>query len=354
VLTDRLAQPLELVSVITPCYNGESFLAETISAVAAQTYPLIEHIVVDDGSTDGTWQILEAHRNRVIPIRSPENRGGAHARNVGVERARGAFLMFLDADDLIAPGAIAALVSAIGQQPGTIGFCAWKRLRQLDEQWRRFPAEIGLPAPDADPLRGWLHGIWVPPCAVLWRRDVFDAIGGWDETLTLNDDGELMMRALARGTRLVKADGGEAYYRDHGARLTVSNDLGSERKFCSRMQSYQKVVAELELQNRLHEYAMSLGLIFHELALIAFREGYPIRARECAELGERLAGPQSVSRSWLGRWLSSVIGVERKERVFNAFARLGVGRRERRKALRLQGLRDARVDASEPHKTGNR
>ena len=341
--------------MVTPCYNGEAFLAETISAVGAQTYPLIEHIVVDDGSTDGTWQILETHPNRVLPIRCAENRGGAHARNVGAEQARGAFLMFLDADDLIAPDAIAALVSAVRGRPGTIGFCDWKRLRQVQGQWRRFPAEIGLPPPHADPLRGWLEGIWVPPCAVLWRRDVFDATGKWDETLSLNDDGELMMRAFARGARLVKADGGEAYYRDHDwTRLTVSSDLSSERKFCSRMQSYQRIVAELRLQNRLHEYARPLGHLFHELALIGFREGYPARARECVELGERLVGPQQVSRSWLGRCLSRVLGVERKEWLFNAFARRGLGRRERLKALRRKRIRDARADASEPPGTGDR
>lgn len=339
---------MELVSVVTPCYNGAALLGETIAAVAAQTYPKIEHIVVDDGSTDGTWGIIQEHRGRIIPLRLPQNRGGSHARNRGAELAKGSYLVFLDADDLMAPEAIAALVRAVRDQPGGIGYCRWRRLREVEGQWRFFPAEIPLPEPGADTLRGWLEGIWVPPCAVLWRRDVYLTTGGWDERLTLNDDGDLMTRALARGARLVLADGGEAYYRDHSARLSVSKDLTSERKLLSRMRSYQNLMDELASQGRLSEYAMPLGLVFHHLAEVGFREGYSGCARESLALGEQLVGPRRVSRSWLGRLLTGVLGLERKERLFNALARSGLGRRERLKALKHRRVRSGQPDRSKP------
>lgn len=343
---------MDLVSVVTPCYNGAAFLPQTIASVAAQTYPRIEHIVVDDGSTDGTWQVLQEQRERIIPLRWPENRGGAHARNRGVELAQGSFLVFLDADDLMTPDAIAALVRAVRDRPRGVGYCRWRRLREEKGEWRCFPAEIPLPHPEADFLRGWLEGIWIPPCAVLWRREAYLTTGGWDESLTLNDDGDLMMRALARGVRLVGAEEGEAYYRDHhGARLSVSNDLTSEQKFRSRMRSYQNVMAELTGQGRLQEYAMPLGRVFHQLAEFGFREGYPACARECLALGEQLVGPRAISRSWIGRGLTRVLGLERKERLFNALARSGLGRRERRKALRLRGLRTGPPDGSSTPET---
>ena len=330
---------MALVSVITPCYNGSATLPETIASVAGQTYPDIEHIVVDDGSTDATWEVVVQHRDRVNGLRLPENRGGAFARNRGVALARGEYLVFLDADDLMGPEAVAALVEAVRDRPGTVGYCGWRRWREVRGQWQANPAEIPPLQPDQDPLRGWLEGVWVPPCAILWRRDSYEVTGGWDERLTLNDDGDLMMRALARGMRLVRAEGGESYYREHhGSRLTVSNDVTSEPKFQSRVRSYRNVMDELIRQDRLPEYAVALGVLFHQLAEFAFREGYPDSARECLTLGHQLVGPRAVSRSWVGRCLTRVLGSERKERVLNQLARWGVGSRKRRKALHLREL----------------
>jgi glycosyltransferase involved in cell wall biosynthesis len=328
--------------VVTPCYNASATLAETIASVAGQTYPAIEHIVVDDGSIDESWRVIEAQGDRVIGVRLGENRGGAHARNRGAKIARGAYLVFLDADDLLGSEAIAGLVAAVREQPGTIGYCRWLRWRLVRGQWQAVPSEIPPLDPAGDPLRGWLQGVWVPPCAVLWRRDSYQRSGGWDERLTLNDDGELMMRALARGARMVQAEVGESYYRDHhGTRLTVSNDVTSERKFQSRVRSYRYVLDELVRQDRLKEYATPLGVLFHQLAEFAFREGYPESAGECLALGHHLVGARTVSRTWVGRLLTRVLGVEGKERVLNALARLGVGGRKRRQALRMRALQQA-------------
>src|SRR5690242_9351310 len=91
-----------LVSVITPCYNAAPFVLETLATVRAQTYGAVEHIVVDDASTDASWELVR-HAPGVRAYRLERNRGGAHARNVGVGHARGEYLMFLDADDLLAP-----------------------------------------------------------------------------------------------------------------------------------------------------------------------------------------------------------------------------------------------------------
>jgi glycosyltransferase involved in cell wall biosynthesis len=330
-----IADSAETVSVITPCYNAAPFVEETIAAVAAQTYATIEHILVDDGSQDGTWDILQAHRDRVTLLRSPANRGGAHARNRGTELARGAFLMYLDADDVIGPDAIGALVDAVRGRPGTIGYCPWLRLRQVNGAWQSVPPPIPLPAPDADALHEWLNGIGVPPCAVLWRRDVYEATGGWDESLTLNDDTELMMRALVRGARLVRADGGAVYYREHpDTWVSVSRDLSSEDRLRSAMRSYQKVAAELRATGGLDKYALAIGRAFQQLAEIGFREGYRANARECLEFGRRFAGTQAVSRTWMGRFMTKLIGLELKELLFNACAYVGIGRRERRSAMR--------------------
>ncbi len=200
-----------MVTVVIPCYNAAPFVGETIESVLAQTYANIELIVVDDASRDGSWEVIQSYGEQITALRLEENRGGSYARNRGAERARGEFLMFLDADDLIAPETIEALVQAVREQPGAIAACKWQRLVRTEGAWITVPGEVPLPPPVADHLAGWLEGSWVPPCAILWRRDAYERTGGWDEELAANQDGDIMMRALLEGARLVFADrNGEA------------------------------------------------------------------------------------------------------------------------------------------------
>jgi glycosyltransferase involved in cell wall biosynthesis len=321
-----------LVSIVTPCHNAAPFVAETIESVAAQTYPHIEHILVDDGSTDGSWEVIERYTSGVTALRLEQNRGGSHARNRGAERARGDFLMFLDADDLIAQRTIEALVATIRERPGHIAFCSWKLLRQVHGRWITSPAGVAFPTPSGDHLRGWLLGSWVPPCAVLWCRTEYERTGGWDETLCVNDDGDLTMRALAQGVRLVRAKGGEAYYRAHDpTRLSLSGNMFSIERFRSSIRVFEKLTQELEHQGRLDAYATPLGVAYHRLALVGFRLGFTEQARECERRGEHYAGRQAVSRTRLGRLLSRLVGLERKERIADALARFGL--RTRRRAM---------------------
>ncbi|MCR5294625.1 MAG: glycosyltransferase [Lachnospiraceae bacterium] len=93
------------VSVITPCYNGEKYVGETIQSVLSQTYPNWEMLIVDDGSTDASRRVLEAYAAKDERIRCfyQENRGSAAARNLGLREASGRYIALLDADDLWDP-----------------------------------------------------------------------------------------------------------------------------------------------------------------------------------------------------------------------------------------------------------
>lgn len=333
----KASQPL--VSVVTPCYNSAPFIAETIESVQAQTYSAIEHIVVDDGSSDESWEIVARYDSIAAAMRLGENRGGSYARNRGVERARGEFIMFLDSDDLLAPETIAALVAAARLQAGCIAYCPWKRLRSDGARWVRTRAEVPLPA-GTDHLKSWLCGSWVPTCSVLWRREAYQVTGGWDEELTWGDDGDLMLRALVSGVRLIKAEGGESYYRHHGlGRLSVSSDSGSERKFRSQMRVLEKLEAELVRQDRLATYAAAIGVLYYSLVSRALQQGQRELAGECLRRGEVLAGVRTVSRTAVGRLLVRLVGIEHKERIAGALARLGVASPQRRQIQQFHGLR---------------
>ncbi len=115
-----------LVSVIVPVYNGERYLTKTIQSVLTQDYQPIEIIVVDDGSTDRTAEIVRAQPN--IHYIYQNNRGVSAARNTGIAAAQGEFLAFLDADDMWVPQKLSVQVSYLTQHPD-VGFVyAYRRM----------------------------------------------------------------------------------------------------------------------------------------------------------------------------------------------------------------------------------
>ena len=337
-----------LVSVITPCHNAAAFVGQTIESVLAQTHQPVEHLIVDDGSSDGSWAVIERfaepHRERLRAEQVPVSRGASHARNRGAALARGEYLMFLDADDLIAPNSLGALVAALRERPDAIAYTRWRQLSPTRRGgWRVRPPGVRRPSPDPDgALRGWLEGrAWVPPCALLWPRAVFERTGGWNEQITVDDDGELMMRVLLQGVRLVHAPGGGGLYRMPGpARVSLSRSaMTAPQLRTTKKAVVDGVAAELERQGRLTEFAPAVGTAYQLVALAALQEGQPEVADECRALGARLGGRPHVSRTAVGRTLARVVGFERKERLAQALARRGIATPERLASLRRRKLR---------------
>lgn len=323
-----------LVSVVTPCYNAADFIGETIESVRAQTYGAIEHIVVDDASTDLSWEAIGRYSGVVEAVRMERNGGGSRARNAGAVLARGEFIMFLDADDVLRPDAIECLVEAALENPGSLVYCPWRRLRLFAGEWRRVKPEVPLPDPAADPLRGWLNAIWVPPCAVLWPRSLYERTGGWDEAITFNDDADLMMRTLAEGVPFVRAAGGEAYYRALGEFTpSVSHGGFTEKRCRSNVRVHQKLAERLAELGRLEEFAPRIGYILRMEGSRAMVEGYSELGRECLKLARRYGEPERFAPTRPGHLLARFFGVEGKERVAKVLARVGIMTPERRRIL---------------------
>jgi glycosyltransferase involved in cell wall biosynthesis len=309
----------ETVSVIIPCHDAAPFVAQAIESVLAQAWPHVDVVVVDDASTDGSWGVIERCLPRIQAVRLAANGGAAHARNRGAALARGRWMMFLDADDLLSPDALRWMMETARRSPGALVHCGWCYLVREGDAW--VPRAPAAHVSTGDPLYDWLDGGFVPTCSLLWPREVFDATGGWDESLTLNDDGDLAMRALAAGTPLLRAAGGEGFYRRHGGeRPSMSTDV-DESKIRSGMRALEKVSYALYTQGRLDAYRAPIAAAYRELALYAFRAGHGTAGRECLARAGDGAGRGTGARTFAGRMLTRVLGLEGKERIAAALGR---------------------------------
>lgn len=212
------------VSVITPCYNGGRFLRATIDSVLGQTLPVLEMIVVDDGSTDDSAAIAESFGGPVRVIRQA-NQGESVARNVAIREARGEYLQFLDADDLLAPDAIEKKAAAVSGHPGAV---AVSRVAFFTDDPTR-PTQVGyLPGNEWFPhIIGSNFGA---PHAWLAPRETVLAVSGFDASLRWFEDWELWTRVALMQPRLVPVDHAGALYRQHPqSQLATTKDADRAR-----------------------------------------------------------------------------------------------------------------------------
>ena len=124
-----------LVSIITPCYNGERYIAETIESVMRQTYPNWEMIIVDDGSADGSARVAEAYSRRDgrIQVLRQQNAGTACARNAALRRAKGRYIALLDADDVWMPEFLEKQLAFMRQKDAICVCSAYSRINERSE-----------------------------------------------------------------------------------------------------------------------------------------------------------------------------------------------------------------------------
>jgi glycosyltransferase involved in cell wall biosynthesis len=199
------------VSVVIPAFNAARFLSEGIESVLAQDHPVVETIVVDDGSTDATAEV--AARYPVVCLRQV-NGGQAAARNAGVAAARGTLVSFLDADDLWQPGKLSAEVAHLRSHP-ELGYVLVRMQRTL------LP---GAPWPPGTP-RGWFDEPQpgTLPSAGLFRRTVLDRVGPFDPRFRHGSDTDWQARAADLGVRWELLPDVLVSYRIHGANDSYDN-----------------------------------------------------------------------------------------------------------------------------------
>ncbi|WP_414541508.1 glycosyltransferase [Nostoc sp. CCY0012] len=252
-----------LVSVIIPCCNAEKWIAEAIDSCLQQTYSAIEIIVIDDGSTDNSLEIIKRYKDKIIWETSP-HKGGNYARNRGFDLSRGEYIQYLDADDYILPEKIARQVSFLEQTAADVVYGDWRHQRHLSDG-SSFLDNIEISESQTDILASLLANWWVALAALLYKRTAVEKSGGWDETLTAAQDRDFFISVVMNQAKVVYQPGCYAIYRRHGA-VTVSTSSKSRWLKCHYL-VLSKVEQKLLHRNQLSlKYRHALAKSYFDLA----------------------------------------------------------------------------------------
>lgn len=202
-----------LISVIMPCFNAEAYLGEAVASVMEQTWPAVELLIVDDGSTDGSLALAEDARERNpgrIRLFGQSRQGPYPARNLGIAEAKGEFVAFLDADDWWTPDCLESLCEALSGTQAALAYCGWQN---VGATFRSNEPYIPPDYEQQDKATAFLRAAspW-PIHAALTRLDAIRAVGGFDTQWRSCMDYDLWLR-LAVSRPIVRVPKVMAFYR---------------------------------------------------------------------------------------------------------------------------------------------
>jgi glycosyltransferase involved in cell wall biosynthesis len=201
---------MKTVSVIVPVYNCAEYIRESLYSAIHQTYPstAVEIIVVDDGSTDNTLEIIKeisCHRSN-MRVFSQSNQGPSAARNFGLSQARGDYIQFLDADDIILPLKLEKQIALLEQNPHIIAchcnYVQFSNHNELDNYYiqTKFNSENQL----VEVLTRWSHSLMIPPIVMLFRSSLLQKSQiYWDNQLWRSEDWNLYLQTLLAGHKFI-------------------------------------------------------------------------------------------------------------------------------------------------------
>jgi len=296
------------ISVILPVYNGEVFLDETIQSILKQSYKIHEIIIIDDGSTDSSYSIIEKYAGDVIVLRQT-NSGQSAARNYGVSYATGNFLAFIDQDDIWYDNHLQILVNNIestSQRP--IGWI-YSNLDQIDHTGKMIYFDVFRKIPHvAHPKTSLLDCIrtdmFVLPSSALVSRAAFDHVGGFDERLIGCEDDDLFLRIFISGFHNIYVPISTLKWRIHSSSSSHSTSMGKSRLI------YVEKLVDLFKDQSIDDYNITKDIIgprFNHLFVYDYFRGLENKNRSVMKISlERLNYISSITGNWTYYKLPSV------------------------------------------------
>ncbi|MFK7777461.1 MAG: glycosyltransferase [Gimesia sp.] len=249
------------VSILIPCYNAERWVAQAIQSALDQTYGEKEVIVVDDGSTDGSLEIIKSFDDKICWETGP-NRGGNVARNRLLELATGEWLQYLDADDYLRPEKIERQLEQIADDVDVVYSAP------LIETWNEtgiVASTVGNIDFDASIETQWIRWQLAQTGTVLWKAGSLKQIGGWNENYPCCQDNEVTLRAIQQGLVFKAVSYSDAVYRiwseETVCRKDPSRVIHTKTKLIDEMLDWLRDNQKLEKETK-----EAAGQAFFEMA----------------------------------------------------------------------------------------
>jgi glycosyltransferase involved in cell wall biosynthesis len=212
-----------LVSVIIPCFNAAWCLRETMQSVLNQNLGDMEIIAIDDGSTDGTGDLIRSEFPEVQLLTTP-NCGPSSARNLGTRVASARFLQY----DMLAAGKLRSQVDALERECGDVAYGDWQTLIKVQNRFSN--GHITARRMEKEPDLELFGKFWCPPAAYLFRREIVDRAGEWNHSITPIEDVRFALDCALHGAKFVYTPGLVAFHREHEASLSRCNPVEFNRR----------------------------------------------------------------------------------------------------------------------------
>jgi glycosyltransferase involved in cell wall biosynthesis len=296
-----------LVSTIIPVFNRGAMLVQAVDSVLAQTWRPIEIIIVDDGSSDDTPQVMAALQQahpQIIHLHRQDNAGPGAARQAGVQLAKGEFVQFLDSDDLLLPEKFSVQVQALRADPAAGISYGKTHVRRNGQRDPTTPANSDAGARQVFPAL-LVARLWetVTP---LYRRSALDAIGPWSPRRQL-EDWEFDSRAGAAGIELNYCDQYLAEYVQHDSHRLSHAWMSDHRAMLDRIHAYGQILENAKragIAREAPEMRQFVRSLFW-MARNAASYGLPDQAGQLF----RLARDNAINPGWDYRLFSAAVAV---------------------------------------------
>ncbi len=306
----------KLVSIIIPCFNASRWLSEAIDSCLEQTYSNIEIIIIDDGSTDNSWEIIKNYSDKYknkIKCRSIPHSGGNHARNLAISLSNGDYIQFLDADDYILPEKIERQVRYLEVTDAEVVYGDWRYQYHRDDGTIQLD-KIEISGIQTDILESLLATWWVAVAAILYKRQAVENSDGWDENLPAVQDRDFFLSVVINGAKVKYQSGCYSIYRRYGD-VTVST-CSKPRWIACHCQVLEKTESKLsDLQRLSNNYRRAMAACYFDLARTALFIDYSLYLKLVDAALTRFPDFEGNSNRRFYHLIRTIIGFRRTERI---------------------------------------
>ncbi len=278
-----------LVSIIIPAYNAQNYIAETLDSVINQTYSNWEAFVIDDESKDQTISIAKKYISNRLQLIEQKNQGACVARNTGLKSAKGKYIQFLDADDIISLDKLEKQIEILESNPEYLAICPSVHFTHGENYLEMKPREESEWIFDTDDtveflirLYGGYGERWmVQTSAWLTPKIICDKIGNWNEKLLIDQDGEYFARAVL-ASKGIRTTEGINYYRRFLEGDNVSSKYHKRNNLLSALLALELKASYLKKHKQSQALNRALATLFTEIAIHAYPKNIDI-VKQCEQ-----------------------------------------------------------------------